>query len=111
MDKYLALCNLRSLLRAMKQELGLDDLSSVELDVFLAAYSVAAKKDSVLTTTDLRSHDLVCDFPPATYHRALRSLVESGYLKKAEGAKAKTYILVNRPQSKMKDTQAGAILS
>lgn len=96
MDKYLALCNLRSLERSMEQELGLDDLSSVELDVFLAAQSVASKKDSVLTTTELRSHELVCDFPPATYHRALRSLVERSYLKKAKGAKAKTYVLVDR---------------
>lgn len=79
----------------MERDLGLDDLSAVELDVFLAARSVASKEDAILTTTQLRSHELVSDFPPATYHRALRSLVERGYLKKAKGSKAKTYVLAD----------------
>lgn len=93
MDKYSTLGNLRSLLRSMERDLGLDDLSPVELDVFLAAQNVASEEDALLTTTKLRSHELVRDFPPATYHRALKSLVQRGYLKKAKGAKAKTYIL------------------
>ena len=93
MNKYQALCNLRSLLRTMERDLGLDDLSSTELDIFLAAQSLGGKCDDVITTTELRAHELVASFPPATYHRGLRALVERGYLNKAKGAKAKSYVL------------------
>ncbi len=93
MNKYQALCNLRSLLRTMEQDLGLDDLSHTELDIFLAAQSIGGKCGAIITTTELRAHDLVASFPPATYHRALRALVERGYLRKADGAKAKSYVL------------------
>ena len=59
MNKYQALCNLRSLLRTMERDLGLDDLSSTELDIFLAAQSLGGKCDDVITTTELRAHELV----------------------------------------------------
>lgn len=77
----------------MERDLGLDDLSSTELDIFLAAQSLGGKRGEVITTNDLRSHELVSAFPPATYHRALRALVDRGYLNKAKGAKAKSYVL------------------
>lgn len=100
MNKYLVMCNLRTLMRSMELELGLEDLSAAELDVFLAAQSIGSDEDAVITTTELRSHDLVSVFPPATYHRALRALVERGYLKKAKGAKAKTYVLAKHGTEK-----------
>lgn len=93
MNKYQALCNLRSLLRTMEHDLGLDDLSSTELDIFLAAQCIDEGNGSTITTNELRTHELVSHFPPATYHRGLRALVERGYLKKAEGAKTKSYLL------------------
>lgn len=93
MNKYSALENLRALLRSMERDLGLEDLSAVELDVFLAAQSVASEDDALLTSAQLRNHELVEDIPPATFHRALKSLVQRGYLKKADGSKAKTYVL------------------
>ncbi|QJF51819.1 hypothetical protein [Roseobacter ponti] len=96
MNKYQALSNLRSLLRSMERDLGLDDLSQAELDVFLAAQSIATLPEDVITSTEMRHHDLVAPFPPATYHRALRALVDRGLLKKAKGAKAKSYVLVAR---------------
>jgi len=77
----------------MERDLGLDELSSTELDIFLAAQSLGGKYGEIITTTDLRAHELVASFPPATYHRGLRALVERGYLNKAEGAKAKSYVL------------------
>ena len=76
MNKYSALENLRALLRSMERDLGLEDLSAVELDVFLAAQSVASEDDALLTSAQLRNHELVEDIPPATFHRALKSLVQ-----------------------------------
>jgi DNA-binding MarR family transcriptional regulator len=93
-EKLEALCNLRALSRSMEYELGLDDLGQVELDILLAAQSLNPPPNGVVTSNDMRQHKLVAGFPPATFHRALRSLIDRGYLKKAEGAKAKSYILV-----------------
>lgn len=95
-NKFEALCNLRSLLRSMERDLGLDDLSTAELDVFLAAQSICEDEDSIVTSNQLRNHQLVSLFPPATYHRALRALVERGYLRKADGSKTKSYMLAER---------------
>ena len=95
-NKFEALCNLRSLLRSMERDLGLEDLSNAELDVFLAAQSYCQDTDTIVTSNQLRTHQLVSDSPPATYHRALRALVERGFLRKADGAKTKSYMLTER---------------
>jgi hypothetical protein len=93
-EKLEALCNLRAISRSMELELGLDGLGQVELDVLLAAQSLNDIPGGVVTSNEMRQHRLVADFPPATFHRALRSLIDRGYLKKAEGAKAKSYVVV-----------------
>ncbi len=98
-NKFEAICNLRSLLRTMERDLGLDHLSTPELDVFLAAQSICEDETSIVTSSQLRNHQLVSVFPPATYHRALRALVERGYLRKADGAKAKSYMLCAAPDA------------
>lgn len=95
MNKFEALCNLRSFLRAMEQDLGLDELTTAEKDVFLAAQNIGKNSETVITSRELRSHPLVSLFPPATFHRALKALVERGYLRKAEGSKTKSYRLVD----------------
>ena len=93
MEKYATLLNLRTLLHSMEHDLGLDDLSQAELDIFLVAQSMARKIGDVVTSNDIRTHDLVKSCAPATYHRALRTLLERGFLRKAEGSKAKSYIV------------------
>lgn len=95
MNKFDALCNLRSFLRSMERDLGLDELSSAEKDVFLAAQNIGKDCETVITSRELRNHPLVSFFPPATYHRALRALVDRGYLRKADGSKTKSYMLVD----------------
>jgi len=93
MEKLKILLDLRRLLLSMERELGLDDLSGPELDIFLAAQSLTSKCGEVVTSSNIRGHDLVKSFAPATYHRALKHLVELGLLRKAPGAKAKSYIV------------------
>ena len=81
------------MLVVLERELGLSDLSSSERDVLLAAHSLTDTRGQIVCSTDIRNHDLVRDLPPATYHRALRSLQERGLIRKARGARAKLYIL------------------
>ena len=93
MEKFKILLDLRTLCVSMERDLGLDALSGPERDIFLAAQSLTSKIGDVVTSHDIREHDLVKSFAPATYHRALRHLVELGLLCKAPGAKAKSYVL------------------
>mgnify|MGYP000953311508 CR=1 FL=1 len=67
MEKYATLLNLRTLLHSMEHDLGLDDLSQAELDVFLVAQSMTRTMDDVVTSSDIRNHDLVlveCEVHP-----------------------------------------------
>ncbi len=91
--KYENLFNLKSILRSMEQDLGLDELSGTELDVLLVAQSLTRKVGDVVTSHDIRSHRFIEMFAPATFHRALRGLVDRGLLRKADGAKTKSYIV------------------
>ena len=93
MEKFKYILQLRTLLLSMEQELGLDDLSGPELDIFLVARSLTSRLGEVVTSKEIRDHDLVKSFAPATYHRALRNLVERGFLQRAAGSKAKSYIV------------------
>jgi len=93
MDKFNYILQLKTLLLSMERELGLDDLSGPELDILLVARSLTSRLGGVVTSNEIRNHDLVKSFAPATYHRALRNLVERGFLKRAAGSKAKSYIV------------------
>ena len=55
------------------------------MDVFLAAHALSGAQGEVVTSDDIRTHDLTSGIAQATYHRALRSLLSLGFLEKAEG--------------------------
>ncbi len=81
------------MLREMEQEVGLDSLTHIEKDVFLAAHALSGAKGNVVSSDAIRNHHLTAGIAQASYHRALRSLVSMGLLKKAEGYKAKLYLV------------------
>ncbi len=86
-----ALFELRSMLREMEQQIGLNELTSVEMDVFLAAHALSGADGEIVTSDDIRKHDLTSGIAQASYHRALRSLLSLGLLEKAEGYKSRHY--------------------
>jgi hypothetical protein len=90
-----ALFELRCMLRAMEQEVGLDSLTQVEMDVFLAAHALSGARGDVVTSDEIRNHALTSAIAQASYHRALRSLISLGLLEKAEGYKARHYLVRN----------------
>ena len=92
LGKLSALFELRSMLREMEHEVGLDTLTSVEMDVFLAAHALSGPGGEVVTSDEIRKHDLTAGIAQASYHRALRSLLTLGLLEKAEGYKSKHYL-------------------
>lgn len=93
MDKLSSIFHLRELLRQMERDVGLDSLSVTERDVFLAAHALTEKKGDIVESVNIRSHELVQAMAPATYHRALRALLETGLLERAGDSKAKTYVV------------------
>ena len=93
MNKISALFELRSMLREMEHEVGLHTLTVVEMDVFLAAHALSGAHGEVVTSDDIRRHDLTSGIAQATYHRALRSLLSLGFLEKAEGYKSRHYLV------------------
>lgn len=93
MNKISALFELRCMLRRMEEDIGLETLTPAELDVFLAAHAITEKLGQVVTSDQIRRHHLASGIAQATYHRALRSLVGSGLLEKAEGYKSRHYLV------------------
>lgn len=83
------------MLREMEHEIGLDGLTKAELDVFLAAHALAGGRQEVVTSNDIRNHDLTSGITQASYHRALRSLISLDLLEKAEGYKSRHYLVRN----------------
>ncbi len=82
----------RQLLRAMEVEVGLEVLSNKERDVLYAVRRLTEGRASARSEA-IRAHPLVATMTHPTYHRALRSLVEKGYLDHAPETLAGAYII------------------
>ena len=81
------------MLRDMERDIGLERLTATELDVFLAAHAVTSEEGETVSSEQIRLHELVSELAQATYYRALRSLLKLGLLEKAEGYKARQYVV------------------
>lgn len=90
------LAELRKLLLGMERSMGLEDLSSVERDIYYAATDLATHNHGV-RTTGLLSHSLVEHVSRPTFFRALKSLVNKGYLSQGSTSRRGIY-MVNAPQ-------------
>ena len=84
---------LRALLREMETSAGLDSLPRAERDVLCAAYEAGAFTDGSFSSEAIRQIPIAREMSLPTYHRALRNLVEKGYLSHAPGRKRGAYIL------------------
>ncbi len=88
------LTELRKLMLGMERSLGLQDLSPTERDIYCAADDLERQAGRV-QTTGLLQHALVANISRPTFFRALRSLVQKGYLSTGQGTGRGRYI-VNR---------------
>lgn len=94
MPEISKLAELRKLLLGMERSLGLQELSMAERDIYYAATDIAETHDRV-QTTGLMEHTLVVDISRPTFFRALKSLVEKGYLSHCS-QRARGLYIVNR---------------
>ncbi|MEP3631924.1 MAG: hypothetical protein ABJQ23_04655 [Shimia thalassica] len=88
-----AIFQLQSVLRQMESDLGLDGLSANEKSILLAVHNLAETNGPIVESFQMRRHILLEKVAQASFHRALRSLVDKGYLKKAGETKTKAYSL------------------
>ncbi|NNK78026.1 MAG: hypothetical protein HKP40_04860 [Litoreibacter sp.] len=93
MDKLRAIFELRSILHQMEQDVGLRHLNQSEWNVFLVARSLTEKPGGAVDSNEIRKHPMVAPIAQATYHRTLRALLDMGLLQRANGSKAKSYLV------------------
>ncbi|MEZ5756398.1 MAG: hypothetical protein R3D90_17140 [Paracoccaceae bacterium] len=88
-----SVAQLRSLLFEMETSLGLVDLSPNERDVLYAINEVCNGSQRAARSEAIRNHPLAAAIPQATYHRALKSLVQRGLVAHAPDTRAGQYVL------------------
>lgn len=91
------LAELRKLLQSMERSLGLQDLSPVERDLYYAASELSKSQEQIRTIV-LIEHSLLESVSRPTFFRALKSLVQKGYLSQCQASNRGRY-LVNAPRS------------
>ena len=87
---------LRALLFDMEKALGLVELSPNERDVFYAINEVSTGTPRAARSEAIRNHPLAAAIPQATYHRALKSLVQRGLIAHAPETRAGHYVMTER---------------
>lgn len=86
---------LRKLLINMEEDLGLTGLTRVERDLYHACRDISSE-DGSFASSELRAHRLVANVAPATFHRALKRLIEIGFVKRAGNSVVKNYVFIER---------------
>ncbi|PUB13094.1 hypothetical protein [Yoonia sediminilitoris] len=89
------LARLKHLLLGMERDLGMDGLSTVQRDIVYAA-TLLSETSRTLTTENLRQHELLDDVSRSAFFRALKELVENGYLRHTDGRQRSAYILSDK---------------
>ena len=74
------LAQLRMLLESMEQDLGLDQLSHNERDLLYAAQSLSGDTKEFVRSEELKNHRLLKSMTQPTYYRALKRLLELGFI-------------------------------
>lgn len=90
-----AFAEMRRLLLTIETDLGLTGLSRVERDMLHACHDICDAQGSFLTS-DLRGHRLMAGIAPATFHRALKRLMEGEHVRHAPDRVTKRYLLSRR---------------
>ena len=85
------LVRLRKLVLQMEHDLGLGGFSQNEVDILCAASDIWGRK-KMIESSKIREHELVNTMKPATFHRALKSLLEKKIITHFKNSKSKRYI-------------------
>lgn len=84
--------SLRKLMLGMEAELGLAQLSQIEIDILCAA-SDCANEDRVFDAADVMVHPILAGVPKSTYHRAFSRLKDEEFFLLQAGFERRHYRL------------------
>ena len=84
------LSKIRRLILQMEKDLGFAELSKNEIDILCAA-SDLWEKNSIIESAKLKKHMLTTSMKSATFHRALKSLLERNIMSHDKNYKSKHY--------------------
>jgi hypothetical protein len=100
MSEISKLTELRKLLLDMEHSMGLQNLSSVERDIYYAASDHATSTGTgtgAVKTTTLQAHRLLAQVSRPTFFRGLKSLLGKGYLEPCKES-TRGYYIVKTPR-------------
>lgn len=87
------LAALRDMLWRMEVEVGLEALTRQQKDVYYAA-CLAADGQKIVQSDDIREHPMLSPITRPTFYRALKELVEQGFLVSASSRRDGQYKIV-----------------
>lgn len=85
-----ALAALRQLLQTMERDIGLEEMSPTQKDVYYAA-SLISEEQETFPLSDLMQHSLASNISRPTFFRCLKWLVSNGYLNPEGRSSVSTY--------------------
>ncbi|MCC5956212.1 MAG: hypothetical protein JJU07_08920 [Natronohydrobacter sp.] len=87
------LAQLLEMVAGLQRDLGLEDALPLERDILAVFGALSREGYSDVRTEALMEHPLLADVPKASFHRALRALLERGHILHADGYKTGRYRL------------------
>ncbi len=89
------IARLKHLLLGMERDLGIDSLSTVERNIVYAA-TLLSETSRTVATEDIRQHELLNGVSRSAFFRALKDVVDTGYLQHTDGRKRSAYIVSDK---------------
>jgi predicted transcriptional regulator len=90
-----SLVQLKKAMLGLEADLGILDLSEVDKTILISITEVC-EVSGEFNSQDLRQHDLVKNIPSASYHRSLKSLQNSGFIKKQADRSRSKYFMTSK---------------
>ena len=85
-DLFARLISIKLILEEMEQDLGLEALSEVEKNVYLAAQALKSNIGRV-ETKQIQAHSFTQNMSRPTFFRALKSIEAKGFISRADSKK------------------------
>ena len=92
MKSIAQVAHLKEILFGMERDLGLDDLGRIEKNILYAAAILAETADK-FESEQIRQHTLLSGVSRSSYFRALKEVVDAGYLHHLPGTQRSIYTL------------------
>lgn len=93
MKRLASIAHLKELLLGMERDLGIDDLGSIQKDIVYAATILSETNGTTVETDEIRKHALLAGVPRSSFFRAMKDVVDAGYLVHSNEKKRSTYSL------------------